>query len=247
LVLWLLGYPALASRRCEEMLAIARDIGHPYSLAWALSFAAWLHQYRREPEQVRKHAEGAIALAKEHGFALFAAMGTMFRGWAISMQGEGAAGVAEMRRGYEDYRRTGAESSRGHWCALLAEAHHAAGQIDEGLAALAGAGTEETGERYYEAELHRLRGELLLARTPGDAIVQDEAERSFHQALAVARAQNAKSLELRAATSLARMGGRPLRSDEARRTLAQVHGWFTEGFDTADLAGAATLLKEERT
>jgi class 3 adenylate cyclase/predicted ATPase len=231
---WLLGYPDRALRHSEEMLALARDVGHPYSLAWAFSFSAWVHQYRREPAAARRQAEAAIALAQTQGFNLFAAMGTMFRGWALAASGEAREGIPELRRGIEAYRSTGAESSRAHWLVLLAEAHGAAGEFEAGLRALDEADIERTGERYYEAELHRLRGELLLAR--GGAASAD-AERCYQRALEVARAQRARSLELRAAISLSRV------KQDAIGIVARAYGEFTEGFDTADLLEASAIVE----
>ena len=241
---WLLGRPAYALRRNDEMISMARGIDHPYNATWALIFSGWLHQMRRDVERTREQAEAAIALAKEQGFSLFQAMGTILRGWSLAMSGSAKEGVAELRRGMDDYRGTGAESSRVHWLVLLAEAYRAAGQIEQGLSALYEGRIEQSGERYYQAELHRMRGELHLARAGRDAQALAAGERCFGQALDVARAQGARSLELRAAMSLSRVWRQQGRTEDARNVLAGVYGCFSEGFDTADLQQAAALLKE---
>ena len=239
---WLLGRPARAMQRNDEMHSLARDVGHPYTLAWALTFSARLHQMRREVERTRVQAEAAIALAKEQGFSLLRSMGTIPRGWSLAMSGNAKDGIAELRQGMDDYFRTGAESSRAHWVVLLAEAYLAAGQIEEGLHVLDEARIEQSGERYYEAEFHRMRGELLLVRDGHDAQALADCERCFEQALAIARAQRARSLELRAAMSLSRLRCRQGRNEDAHDVLAGVYGRFSEGFDTADLQEAAALL-----
>jgi predicted ATPase len=241
---WLRGRPARALQRTDEMLLIARDLDHPYNLAWVLVFSAWVHQFRRDVQQTRAQAEAAIALAKEQGFSLFQAMGRILRGWSLAMSGSAIEGIAELRQGMDDYRRTGAESSRMHWTVLLAEAYLAAGQIDQGLGVLDEAQSGQAGERYYEAELHRMRGELHLARAGSDARAAADAGRCFEQALDVARSQGATSLELRAAMSLNRVRRQQGRKEDARNVLARVYGGFSEGFDTADLQQAAALLKD---
>lgn len=238
---WLAGRPAHALRRNDEMHAMARSLGHPYNSAWALTFSTWVHQMRREIARTREQAEAAIALAAEHRFELFRAISMVLRGWALALGGADE-GISELRRGMERYFATGAESSRGHWAALLAEAYLRAGRIDEGLRALEEAHVERSGERYYEAELHRMRGELQLARE-SDPDAQTVAERCFSKALAVARSQGARSLELRAALSLCRLRRRQGHKD-ARGPLAEAYSFFSEGFDTADLQEAAALLED---
>jgi len=159
------------------------------------------------------------------------------------MSGRAEEGVAELRQGMDAYRATGAASSRVHWLVLLAEAQRAAGQIEQGLSVLYEEGIEQSGERYYQAELHRMRGELHLARAVRDAQALAEGERCLVQALDVARAQGARSLELRAAMSLYRVWREQGRAEDARSVLAGVYGCFSEGFDTADLQEAAALLR----
>ena len=173
------------------------------------------------------------------------------RGWAIAVQEHSTEGLVQIRQGLDMYQSTGAEFQRPHFLALLAEASGLLGQPEGGLAALEEALTlmEKTGERYYEAELHRQRGELLLLREAKSHPAQDsrdqhEAEACFQHALDVARQQQAKSLELRAAMSLARLWQRQGKRAEAYDLLAPVYGWFSEGFDTADLIDAKALLDE---
>jgi predicted ATPase len=159
------------------------------------------------------------------------------------MQGQGAEGLTQLRQGLDAYRATGTEFYRPHFLGMLAEVHRSLGQPEAGLAALSEAPTlvETTGERYYEAELHRLKGELLLQHA---ALEVSQAETCFQQALAIARRQQAKSLELRAAMSLSRLWHQQGKRDEARALLAPIYGWFTEGFDTVDLQEARALLEE---
>jgi predicted ATPase len=241
--LWLLGYPDQALQRSQEALILAQELAHPFSLAYALNWAAWLHQLRREGQAVQERAEAAIALSHSQEFALWLAGGTILQGWALAEQGQGGEGIAQMRQGVAAWRATGAEFMRPYFGALLAEAYKKAGQAEAGLTLLAKAlvVVERTGERFYEAELHRLKGELLLARS---AEHDTGAETCFHQALNVARLQQAKSLELRSAMSLSRLWQLQGKRTEARELLTPVYGWFTEGFDTADLQEAKALLDE---
>jgi predicted ATPase len=241
--LWLLGYPDQALQRSHEALTLAQELAHPFSLAYALNFAAWVHQFRREGEATQARAEVTIALAREQGFSLWLAAGTVLWGWALAEQGQSDAGVIQIREGMAAYRATGAEVDRSYCLALLAEAYGQGKRYDEGLAVLeeALALTGQYASVIWEAEIHRLKGVLLLARSTENQV---EAEACFHEALAIARHQQAKSLELRAAMSLARLWQRQGQHAEARELLAPVYGWFTEGFGTADLQEAKTLLEE---
>ena len=164
LALWQLGRPRQALDRSHEALSLARDLSHPQSLALALVWAAWLRQLRREPQPAREHAEAAMALCAEQGFPLWLSMAVILRGWALAEEGQGEEGIARMRQGLADLRATGAGLWRPSFLALLAEAHGRAGRPEEGLGALdeALAMVARNGERAHEAELHRLRGELLL-------------------------------------------------------------------------------------
>jgi predicted ATPase len=204
--------------------------------------AALLHQKRREMTQVLAHAESMIRLASEHGMAVYEGAGSVLRGWALMMQGHEADCLAQIRQGITEYRSTGAEILVPRWLASLAETYGQRGHPAEGLTALAEALAlgHKIGERWEEAELARLKGELLLQQ---HADYQADAETCFHHALAIARDQQAKSLELRAATSLARLWQQQGKRQEAHDLLAPVYNWFTEGFDTADLQDAKALLE----
>ena len=219
-------------------------MAHPYSLVLALVYAATVHQYRREVLAAHAQAAAAMTLATEQGFfAERVAWGTVLHGWALAMQGQGEAGLAEMRQGLAADLATGSKLWQPYVLGLLAEAYGAGGHPDEGLTALAEAlAVMDTTElRYYAAELYRLKGALLLQQAVPDAA---QAEACFHQALDIARQQQAKSWELRAATSLARLWQSQGKRQEAYDLLAPVYHWFTEGFDTADLQEAKTLLDQ---
>jgi class 3 adenylate cyclase/predicted ATPase len=239
--LWLLGYPDQALQQSQKALTMAQELAHPFSLTYALTFAAFGHQFRREAQATHMRAEAACALAGEQGIGFFLAVGTVLRGWALAEQGQSDAGIVQMREGMAVCRTTGAEADRPYFLALAAEAYGREGRYDEGLAMLeeALALVDQSEERYWEAEIHRLKGESLLARS---AEHQVEAEACVHTALNVARRQQAKSLELRAATSLARLWQQQGKPQEAYDLLAPVYHWFTEGFDTADLKDAKALL-----
>jgi predicted ATPase len=242
LALWCLGYPDQALQTIHEALTRAREPAHPFTLAYALCFAGELHQLRREVQAAQERAEAEIALCTEQGFALYLARTTVLRGWALAEQGQWEEGMGQMRQGLSAYQGTGAEQIRPYCLGLLAETCREAGQAEEGLGVLAEAlaVVHSTGERVYEAELDRLKGELLLVLSLDH---QGEAETCFHQALAVARRQQAKSLELRAAMSLSRLWQQQGKHAAAREMLAEVYRWFTEGFDTADLQEAKALLE----
>jgi predicted ATPase len=218
-------------------------VSHPFSLGFALAFAAWLHQLRREGHAAHERAAALIALAIDQGFPFWDSWGTVLRGWALAEQGQCAEGIAQLRQGIAAWRATGAELQLPYYLALLVEAYRKAGQVEEGLRVLAEAlaAVHKTGERQHEAELHRLKGALLLAQDGADA---HEAECCFRQAMDVACQQQAKSLELRAALSLSRLWQQQGKQAEARELLGPIYGWFTEGFDTADLQEAQALLEE---
>jgi predicted ATPase len=184
----------------------------------------------------------AIEIARQHGFQGMLARGTILQGWALTAQGQGAEGVARMRQGMASYQATGAEIGAGLSVALLAEAYGRMARAGEGLDIL-GEPLEQAQKHevcYHHADLYRLKGELLLANPPGHGV---EAETCFRQALDVARRQQAKSLELRAAVSLARLWQQQGKRGEARQLLGDIYSWFTEGFDTVDLREARALLE----
>jgi predicted ATPase len=241
--LWILGYPDQALQGMEETLVLARRLAHPMSLAQTLHFSAHLHQLRREPQAARAQAEATLALCTEQGITHYGAWSLLPRGWALAQQGEVTEGIAQIRQGFAAWRATGARVAWPWWLALLAEACGRVGQLDEGLRALeeALAAVQRNEEGHYKAEVYRLKGELLLQAVPAH---QEAAEEHFQQALAVARRRQAKSWELRAAMSLSRLWQRQGKRQEAYALLAPIYGWFTEGFDTADLQEAKALLEE---
>jgi predicted ATPase/class 3 adenylate cyclase len=241
-ILWLLGYPAQALDRVHEALALAHALSHPYSLAYARCWAAYVFQFRRDVLAVHEQAEALVALSTEQGVPLFAALATLLRGWALTMQGQDEKGLAQVRQGIAAFQTTGAVQTVPYLCTMLAEVAAYLGHPADGLQALAEAHTlvEQHEERWWEAEVCRLQGVLLL-RQPGTSLA--EAEAWLQRALDVARRQEAKSLELRAAMSLARLWQQQGKQAAARALLAPVYGWFTEGFDTADLQEAQALLK----
>jgi predicted ATPase len=241
LLLWLLGYPEQALARLHAALALPHELSHPFSLAQVRCWAAYVYQFRWDVPAVHEQAEAAVAFSNEQGFPFWAAAGTILRGWALAMQGQGEAGMAEISQGIAAYRATGSALLVPYYCTVLADVAIRLGHTEDGLQALAEAHTlvEQHEERWWEAEICRLQGVLLL-RQPGAS--QAEAEARVQRALDVARRQEAKALELRAATSLARLWGEQSRRAEAVELLAPVYGWFTEGFDTADLKDAKALL-----
>ena len=244
LVLWLLGYPDRALVQSQEALTLAQEVTHPLSLVLAQVWMACLHQFRQEAQAAHDRAAGSLALAAQQGFsALYVAWGTVLQGWALTQQGQWDAGMAKLREGSEAALAAGSEQWRPYYLALLAEAVGAAGQPEDGLRLLAEAQDVmvRTDERFYEAELSRLTGMLRLAHAPA---AQEEAEANMRHALDVARHQDAKSLELRAALNLSRLWQQQGKRAEAQELLTPIYGWFTEGFDTADLQEAKVLLEE---
>ncbi|HEV8712460.1 MAG TPA: hypothetical protein VGX03_06490 [Candidatus Binatia bacterium] len=268
-VLWLLGYPDQALQRSQEALTLARELAHPNNLAFALMFAAMFHQFGRERHAVQERTKAFLALATEQGFGQLLAHGTILWGWTLAEQGQAEEGIAQIRQGLAAWRATGAQLRLPRFLAMLAEAYGKAGQAEEGLSALAEALAvmDKTGEREYETELYRLKGELTLQQssvqinhktkdkeqrakiprtrpqTPSPR-AEAEAGACFHKAIEVARRQSAKSLELRAVMSLSRLWQQQGKKKQARQMLAEIYGWFTEGFDTADLREARMLLDE---
>jgi class 3 adenylate cyclase/predicted ATPase len=240
--LWVLGYPDQALTRSQEALTLAQELAHPFSLAFALHFAAIFHQLRGEAHVTQQRAEGVIALSGEQGFPFFWSMGMILRGWALATQGQVAEGITQMHQGLTAHRATGAELNRPHHLAMLVEAYARGGQAEEGLRVLAEAlaAAHETENRVYEAELSRVKGELLLVLSTEHEM---KADACFRQALEIARRQQAKSWELRAALSFSRLWQRQGKRDAARQLLAEICSWFTEGFDTADLQEAKALLE----
>ena len=251
--LWFLGYPDQALRRGDEALGLAQRLEHPFSFAFALQFVAQLHHYRREAPIARERAAEVLRIASEEGFPLLSGMGTIIRGWALAKEKHGLEGLAEIQRGLVEWRATGHELERPHFLGLLAEAYDTVDQPGQGLAALAEARAEadKTEEGFWDAELYRLHGELSLRiaeTSTGSAgesrIDRLNSEASFMKAIEIARLQQARSLELRAAMSLSRLWRRQGKTKEARQVLEAIYNWFTEGFDTPDLKEAKTLLDD---
>ena len=243
LALWLLGYADQALEKADDAVALAKQLSHPLSMVQALAFLTFLHQFRHEDRLAEERAEAMSALCTEHGIApQYLATANVLRGWAMAAQGQTEGGIGEIHQGLTALRATGAGGRRSYYLALLAEAYGRTGQAKEGLGVLAEALdlVEKTGERTWEAEIHRLKGDLLLVRSSQN---EAEAEACFNRAIDVARRQSAKSPELRAATSLARLWHQQGKTGEARALLAPVYDWFTEGFRTADLKDAKALLE----
>jgi predicted ATPase len=210
---------------------------------FALGHAGILHYHRREPQLTLDLAQAAIALSAEQGFEFWEAFAEILCGWSLVQQGHSSEGIERMRHGLAGYRVTAGELESPLWLAIMADAYRVIGRPEEGLSAVK-EGLDlvnAMGVRFEEAELHRLRGELLLVQ--GGAAAED-AESSFRRAFEVAAGQEARSLELRAASSLACLLRHQGAREPARQTLAEVYGWFTEGFDTADLQEAKALLEE---
>ena len=241
--LWFLGYPDQAIRRSHEALTLAQQCSHASTLGYALHFAAALHVYRREVRLVQELAEALITLSNEHGFARWLGSGMIRRGWALAEQGAAADGIVQLGQGLAIWQAIRSDMGRPQHLVMLAEVYGKGGEPEAGLTALAEAMAvvSKNGERDFEAELYRLKGKLLLQVDKKERLA--EAEESFLQALHIARQQGAKSLELRAATSLGHVWHQHGKCVEARQILGDIYGWFTEGFDTPDLLDAKALLE----
>jgi len=240
--LWVLGYPDQALARVAEALTCAQARLHPFSLAYALNWAAVIHQHRQEVQATQERAEAVMALSTAQGFTHLVAFGTVLQGWARAEQGQRTEGMTQMHRGLAAWRATGAGLHQPYFLALMAAASAQGGHLGDGLQGIreAMACVETLGERWWEAEIYRLTGELLLAQ---DGHRADEAQACLRKALTIARCQQAKSLELRAARSLSRLWQQQGKRAAAYELLAPIYGWFTEGFDTADLQEAKALLE----
>jgi class 3 adenylate cyclase/predicted ATPase len=243
LCLWLLGFPDQAHKRGQDALALAHELKHPFSVAYALCCCAFVSQFRRDVRNAREQAEGAVALATEHGFAAWGALATSFRGWAVAMEDKSEKGLVELQQGIAALRAQGAGIWLPFRCTMLAEVFDLLDRTKEGLQSLTEAQTlmDQTEERWWEAEICRLQGTLLLRHSMAPPA---EVETWLRRALDVARRQQARSLELRAATSLARLWHDHGKHTEARDLLAPVYNWFTEGFDAPDFKEANSLLEE---
>jgi len=242
-VLWYLGYPDQSFVKINEALTQAQELSHPYSQAFALYFAATIYQLRRDVQQVQELTEELIALSSENGFSQWLPYGTILKGYLLSEQQQGEKGLEHIRKGLTDWRAAGAEISLPHHLGLLAETYLKEKRVEDGLNSIAEALTvvDKNGERYYEAELYRLKGELLIEFYGKD---KSDPEKSFLKSIDIARKQKAKSLELRAVTSYSRLLQTQGKKEEARQMLAEIYSWFTEGFETKDLREAKNFLEE---
>lgn len=242
-----LGYPDQARRRIQESLALTERRARPFGLVLVLISIGWFHADRWEWQQVRERAEEVIQLSTEQGFSYSLAYGMAMRGWALAEQGLVEEGITQMQQGRAAFRTSGAELGWLEHSPRLAAACARVGRIEEGLAMLAEAQTlvDNTGARSVEAELYQLKGELTLQSSVQSLELRaKEAEACFLNAIDIARQQQAKSCELRAATSLARLWQQQGKTAEARKLLSEIYAWFTEGFDTKDLQEAKALLEE---
>jgi len=243
LALWIIGCPAAAVARAQSGMKLARTLAHPSSLANALPFLGTIHQLRGEVDQVHELTGTLIDVSAAHGLAQWLGFGRILERWTDTERSHGGAAVAQLRSAVDEYRSKQNNLWVPHFQALLISALLKHRRIDEGLVAVAGALEEanESDAHLWDPEFHRLHGELLLARDPGDA---SQAEAAFQRALVIAGRQSAKSWELRAAVSLGHLWRRHGKREEADRLLRSIHDWFTEGFDTQDLRDAKTLLDE---
>ena len=249
--LWMLGYPDQARARSRQAAVLADELSHAYTRVFALHLAGILHQFLREVESVQANADIVVPLSREGGFVRCLAGGLMRRGWALAERGAPTEGIAQIQEAFATWRQMGVALGQPLLLARLAEAYGRARRADDGLRVITQAleVAHRTSERYYEAELLRLKGELLLQSQTGRPAGEGDhprvrdAEECFAQALALARQRQARSLELRAATSLGRLWQRQGKGADAGRLLAEVYGWFTEGFDTPDLREAKSLLE----
>jgi predicted ATPase len=262
-VLWILGYPDQALTRAQEGLALSQGFSHVNTLGYGLACLPYIHLVRGEWQAAQEQAEACVAFATEAGLPYFVAQDSIILGSALAAQGHNEEGITKMRQGLAAQRATGGRGLQQLWLALQVEAYIETGQIEEGWTALEEALTirPKYGERYWEAELYRLKGELTLQQASQKSKVKTqkskvpnpqsqildphaEAEACFQQAIDTARELSAKSFELRAATSLARLWQQQGKQREAHKMLSEIYNWFTEGFDTKDLQEAKTLLEE---
>ena len=251
--LWLQGYPDQALQRSQGAVALAQKLAHPFSLAFALQLAAGLNHWRRDWSAAQQQSETLLEFSTEHGFVLWIATATSWQGLLLAEQGLAAGGIAgqkqvkegitQMHKGLAIFRATGMQLQLQLILGSLAGVCGQVGQVEEGLKALSEAleVMEKTDERYWKAELYRIKGELLLVRDKNEAA---EAETCFQHAIEVSRRQKAKSLELRAVMSLGRLWHTQGKTVEAQQRLAEIYSWFSEGFDTGDLQEAKILLEE---
>jgi tetratricopeptide (TPR) repeat protein len=242
LVLWQLGYPDQALTNIHDALLLAQELSHPFHMAGSLLFTTYVHLFRGEASAAQERAEELIALAREQNFGQRLALGICVRACALVEQGWIDDGIVELRQSLNALGDLGVKTHRAYMLTYLVKAYWQARQVKEGLIVLteALAVVEKTGEHWWESELYRLKGELLLLQDVDD----NGVEQQFVKAIDIARRQEAKSLELRATVSLCRLWQAQGRKEEARQMLSDIYGWFSEGFDTVDLKEAKALLDE---
>jgi len=240
--LWFLGYPDQAQKLFKEMRVLAQKVDHPFTLAFALTFGCEFYWFLRDFQKVNEYTEELIPLAAEKGFVYWEAHGLFYQGESKTLEGQVEEGIAQMNQAIGAMRATGTETCLTRLHARLAEACVKVGQTEQGLTAITEALEVrcKCDERYYESEIYRLKGELIMMKGEADA----EVESYFRQAIEVARELQVKSLELRAVMSLSRLLQKQDKKEDARKILAEIYGWFTEGFDTGDLKEAKSLLDE---
>ena len=236
-----LGYPDQALKRSKETIALAQKIDHPFSLTFALNAAGnFINRLLYEIRASREYSKEVMRLSREKGFVFYQGLALFDQGWMQVEKGQMEEGIAQMHQGLKILKATGTEAYQTYCLSFLADVYSKAGKVEEGLKVLteALALVEKSDERFFEVELHRLKGELL--------VMQDEvqAEACFRQAIDIARRQNVKFFELRTVMSLSRLLQKQGKQKEARKLLANIYGWFTEGFDTPILKEAKALLEE---
>lgn len=242
-LLWLHGFPARAAERTDEALALADRLSHPYSRGLAFFSAGVVHQMRGDVSAVREWTEALAPLSQEHGFPFLLTRGRLLSGWVLTRTGQLSEGIAMMRDAMREYRAAHTAMDVPQYLAVIGQACGQAGDFATGLGVLEEAFSiaEQNGERLMLPDLFRIKAELLAMQ---GAASNDAAKKLLTRGLAEARRLGARSLELRTATSLARLLHDQGKSGEAHALLAPVHGWFTEGYDTADLKEAKALLDE---
>jgi len=241
--LWMLGYPDQAMLRSQQAIALAQTLDHTFSLGYTMSLAgSMIHQLRNDVTAAHEGTAKSLAFVNKYGFAFLQAYNLVVMGWAQAEMGCVEEGIAQILTGLAKHKEMNARIHLPHYQALLARSYTLAGDVDAGLevANTALVLVKETGEHYYEAELTRLKGELLVAQGNGAG-----AESCFFEAIRVARQQSAKSWELRSKTSLARLWQKQGKGKEALLMMSEIYGWFTEGFDSPDLKEARSLLSEQ--
>jgi predicted ATPase len=236
---WHLGFADTALRAAQDAIDLAHRLVHPFSSAVALAYAAMLHQFRREPTEVRARADAARSICTEHGFSYYNAWAAIMSGWAVAEEGDVEDGIARVRVGVRDLRATGAELRLPHYLGILADLYCRLQRLEDAMVTLAEARAvaERNEEHWADASLHLLEGDLALASRD-----QAEAERCFRRAMETAQAQHARALLQRGSTRLARLLAEGARRAEAYDELAKIYGSFAEGFETVDSREARAVL-----